>query len=868
MLMLQHALRALLLLVMLFPAFAAVGQDAPAADKQSEAPAPATANKAGDAKTAPEAAKQPAPTAKEIEVIEERIASLDEDIAAFEAAQPQEEGAPVNPQLEFMRRSRLLQQRRLSGLKRIQQLEEQLATAAQEAAEESAAETPANGAAPQEAEAAKPLSIQEFDQLLDDLDAAQRAMQSRQQAAASQEEATRRAAAARDNAAKARRAAEEAHQSAVASGGGGLTELAVLEEQRRAEVLSELQSKLEDILLRVAQVEVKIAEKSVTDARNVVREGALRLQFTTDSLEAILAETETRRQVLQERLDLLYREREKDSESLYKRRQQLASAAPEEEETAREKVAAAELALSTTNAGIQNLEKRLNYLAEEAEAWQMRAGLMRGTLQGSRPRMLTETREKLDLIRAEIQRAEARGRDVIASRLVIQERLANPELPEALRSPLQKRITAIDEQDESDREFLTDLTRQEKLLRRLEWSLNREVEEQGLRAAWSVVREYFLSFWYYELFVFEDRGYTVSNIFYALMAYAATLSVLLLVRRRLRKMLVKFLAHHVGENNATVRDVGLTFINGTSTLAMMVFSVYPTLQFLPLGERARAFISSLFFVAIMAQIALYVTGYMERAVNRHKIRRLKEDPSSVSAYGVMSFFGRIAIWSLVGLVTLDSFGVDITTFVAGLGVGGIAVAFALQSILADIFSSVAILLDKPFVVGDVITVGDNTGEVQSIGLKTTRLKSVSGEQVVISNNDLLSSRIHNFKRMSERRILFTVQVTYATKLEQLELIPKILQEAVEQHEQTRFRRAHFKAFGDFSLIFECEYFMLEPDHMLYINTHQAVNLHIFKRFHEEGIEFANSTQTHLAALDLLPPTLKVSADHTPPKNNG
>jgi small-conductance mechanosensitive channel len=234
----------------------------------------------------------------------------------------------------------------------------------------------------------------------------------------------------------------------------------------------------------------------------------------------------------------------------------------------------------------------------------------------------------------------------------------------------------------------------------------------------------------------------------------------------------------------------------------------------------------------------------------------------------MSFFGRIAIWSLVGLVTLDSFGVDITTFVAGLGVGGIAVAFALQSILADIFSSVAILLDKPFVVGDVITVGDNTGEVQSIGLKTTRLKSVSGEQVVISNNDLLSSRIHNFKRMSERRILFTVQVTYATKLEQLELIPKILQEAVEQHEQTRFRRAHFKAFGDFSLIFECEYFMLEPDHMLYINTHQAVNLHIFKRFHEEGIEFANSTQTHLAALDLLPPTLKVSADHTPPKNNG
>lgn len=860
----------------------APNRDSASATKTKAAPKVDAKAKGGDKKKQGTSAAAPAeapappptPTNTEIAAIQDRIADLDAEIAEIEKAAPEGEGEVANPVLEFKRRARLLHQRRLSALKRIQQLEEQLAPEpeGEEANAAAPPTTPATSPAPAAdpkadgpapaAEKLPPIQIQEFDILLDELDAAQRSLQSAQQAASSQEEAASRANESRDNAGAQRRAAEEAYNAATQAG-GGMAEMATLEEARNAETLADLQAKLEEALSRVAGLEVQLAEKGVARARAEVAAGAQRLEFSDEALATLVAEIAKRRTDLQAQLDHLYKEREKDSEGLYKRRQQLTAAKPEEVDALKEKVASAELALNTTNAGIQNLERRLNNLTDEEAAWSMRAQLMRHTLKGSRPRLLAETRDQLKRLRDSIAQVEARGRDVLASRLEIQQRLDNENLPEALVSALNKRLVAIDEQEEADQAYLSDMTRQEKLLRRLEWSLNREVQEQGWRAAYSVAREYFLKFWYYELFVYEDRGYTVSNIFYALIAYVITLSALLFIRHRLHRVLARILARRAGEDTSALRDAGLTFINGTSTIVLMVLSLYPTLRFLPLGERARTIIESAFFVAFVAQAALYLTGYMERSVNRYKSRRLKEDPSSVSAFGVMSFFGRIAIWAMVALVTLDSFGVNITTFVAGLGVGGIAVAFALQSILADIFSSVAILLDKPFVVGDVITVGDNTGEVQSIGLKTTRIKSVSGEQVVISNNDLLGSRIHNFKRMSERRILFTISVSYGTRLDHIELIPKVMQEAVEQQPKTRFSRAHFKQLGEAALIFECEYFMLEPDYQLYTRTHQNVNLHILKRFQDEHISFASNAKA--VPLELVAPTLAVSAEQKPPK---
>jgi len=187
--------------------------------------------------------------------------------------------------------------------------------------------------------------------------------------------------------------------------------------------------------------------------------------------------------------------------------------------------------------------------------------------------------------------------------------------------------------------------------------------------------------------------------------------------------------------------------------------------------------------------------------------------------------------------------VDVTALVAGLGVGGIAVALAVQNILGDLFASFSIVLDRPFVMGDFIIVGDYMGTVEHVGLKTTRIRSLSGEQLVFSNTDLLGSRIRNYKRMAERRVVFSLGVLYQTSPEQLEKIPQMIREIVEAQTPVRFDRAHFKEYGASSLNFEVVYYILDPDYNRYMDIQQAVNLEIYRRFDEEGIEFAYPTQT-------------------------
>jgi small-conductance mechanosensitive channel len=176
-------------------------------------------------------------------------------------------------------------------------------------------------------------------------------------------------------------------------------------------------------------------------------------------------------------------------------------------------------------------------------------------------------------------------------------------------------------------------------------------------------------------------------------------------------------------------------------------------------------------------------------------------------------------------------------------VGGIAVALAVQNVLGDLFASFSIVLDKPFVIGDFIIVGDHLGTVEHVGLKTTRIRSLSGEQLVFSNTDLLGSRIRNFKRMYERRVVFSLGVVYQTPARLLEKIPPMLRQIVESREQVRFDRAHFRDFGPHSLNFEIVYWVLSPDYALYMDIQQEINLEIYRRFEQEGIDFAYPTQT-------------------------
>ena len=200
------------------------------------------------------------------------------------------------------------------------------------------------------------------------------------------------------------------------------------------------------------------------------------------------------------------------------------------------------------------------------------------------------------------------------------------------------------------------------------------------------------------------------------------------------------------------------------------------------------------------------------------------------------------------MLALDNFGFNITTLVASLGIGGIAVALAVQNILGDLFASLSIALDKPFVNGDFVVIDDMMGTVKHIGLKTTRIQSLGGEELIFSNGDLLKSRIRNYKRMAERRIVFEIGVVFGTPAEKLRHINDIVRDVVGSHADARLDRTHFKKIGASSLDFEVVYYVLVPDYNRYMDVQQAINLQLIERLDAQGIDFAFPTQTlHIAS---------------------
>jgi small-conductance mechanosensitive channel len=248
-------------------------------------------------------------------------------------------------------------------------------------------------------------------------------------------------------------------------------------------------------------------------------------------------------------------------------------------------------------------------------------------------------------------------------------------------------------------------------------------------------------------------------------------------------------------------------------------------------------------IAVLIQIAILCSHSVSFWVRRFREQKLASNAGAVTTLTSVGFVLRMLIWIILFLIGLDNLGINITTLIAGLGIGGIAVALAIQNILGDLFASFSIVLDKPFVIGDFIIIDDYMGTVEHVGLKTTRIRSLSGEQLIFSNADLLKSRIRNYKRMYERRVVFTIGVVYQTPYEKISQIPAIIRTAVESNSQARFDRAHFKEYGDFSLKFEVVYWIHDPDYTVYMDIQQAINLDIFKQFSEAGIEFAYPTQT-------------------------
>ncbi|MEM9805916.1 MAG: mechanosensitive ion channel family protein [Cyanobacteria bacterium P01_D01_bin.56] len=204
---------------------------------------------------------------------------------------------------------------------------------------------------------------------------------------------------------------------------------------------------------------------------------------------------------------------------------------------------------------------------------------------------------------------------------------------------------------------------------------------------------------------------------------------------------------------------------------------------------------------------------------------------------------KVIVWAIGIVFLLDNLGFDISAVVAGLGIGGIAVALAAQGILGDLFSYVSILFDRPFELGDFIIVGDFVGTVEHIGLKTTRLQSLTGEELIIANTDITSSRIQNFKRMARRRIAFSLGVTYDTTTEQMKQIPSIIKNIIDRTDSVTFDRAHFSSYGDFSLNYEVVYFVETNDYSAYMDVQQSIYLAVKEAFESRSIVFAYPTQT-------------------------
>jgi small-conductance mechanosensitive channel len=219
------------------------------------------------------------------------------------------------------------------------------------------------------------------------------------------------------------------------------------------------------------------------------------------------------------------------------------------------------------------------------------------------------------------------------------------------------------------------------------------------------------------------------------------------------------------------------------------------------------------------------------------------DPSRKQTLDLIFILIKVSVWGIAVIIFLDNLGFKISTLLAGLGVGGVAIAFASQAILKDIFNYFTIFFDRPFEVGDFIITGDFPGTIEHIGIKTTRVRSLGGEQIIFSNSDLTDSRIRNYKRMNRRRVVFKIGGTYQTPSDKLREIPGIIKNIIESNEEVVFDRAHFSSYGDFSLIFEIVYYVLSSDYVKYMDIQQRINLAIMEEFEKQKIEFAYPTQT-------------------------
>jgi small-conductance mechanosensitive channel len=280
-------------------------------------------------------------------------------------------------------------------------------------------------------------------------------------------------------------------------------------------------------------------------------------------------------------------------------------------------------------------------------------------------------------------------------------------------------------------------------------------------------------------------------------------------------------------------------------LPLVLFGLfYMSIQILKLTPVITKWIDMAGLLLLIIIGVRFVLSILNYSVSNY-MKRKDMNLSKQQAIKVIMPVVKFIIWALAVIIVLDNLGIKISALMAGLGIGGVAVALASQTVLGDVFNYFTIFFDRPFELGDFIVIGEFAGTVEHIGIKTTRIRSLGGEQLVFSNTDLSNSRVRNYKRMEQRRVLFKFNITYNTPLEQIREIPGVVRRIIEGLDDTLFDRAHFASFGDFALVFESAYYVLSSDFNRYMDIQQEINLNLMKEFRTRGISFAFPTQTLL-----------------------
>jgi small-conductance mechanosensitive channel len=337
----------------------------------------------------------------------------------------------------------------------------------------------------------------------------------------------------------------------------------------------------------------------------------------------------------------------------------------------------------------------------------------------------------------------------------------------------------------------------------------------------------------------------VHNSLQAWLSAALTAAIVLFVSLVVRRLLVTRLGVISARTSNYLDTMAVEVIAQTRTWVLVVFALLVGASELVLPARVEPYVARAGKLVFLWQAAVWGVAAITFWVKHHlEHRQATQDRSSIAMIGAMGIGAKILLWVLIFLTALKSvFNVEITAWITGLGVSGIAVALAVQNILGDLLAALAIVFDKPFDLGDSIGVDGISGTVEHIGLKTTRIRSVGGEQIIIGNGDLLKSRLRNYRRMYQRRVAFNLDVTFDTPPDVLATLPGIVEQIISAQSPVKFDRCHVSSFTDSAIRLEAVYYVLDPDYKKYMDIQQAINLELLRRFAAANVDFAFPSQT-------------------------